>query len=237
MNALSSPTPSPSLARAKLLERRNQQLQAIIVRTKVDASRRFGASTLIQEKIKFLADNCERVLDFGRSSREHFALFRPGQVTTTDINQFDGYPDIVDDLCEVTELSFGVYDGIVCLAILEHVYDPLSAVKNLHRLLAPGGYCFAYVPFLYNYHAPADLTFQDYYRYTKDGVAYLFRDFSEVTIFPVRGRFSTILNLLPGWKALIEGNFGQRVNRIAEALLSFKSDDCQTSGYFIWAKK
>src|SRR5262249_46728780 len=151
---------------------------------------------LLDEKIQFLADHCKKVLDVGKSSRERFSYFHPGQITTLDINQFDDYPDIIDDLCDIRHVPASSVDGIICLAVLEHVYDPMSAAKNLYKMLQPGGYCLAYVPFLYRYHAGKDLVYQDYFRYTRDGVAYLFREFSDVTLYPCRGRLSTMFNLI-----------------------------------------
>ena len=36
-----------------------------------------------------------------------------------------------------------------------------------------------------------DLKFQDYFRFSKDALAYLFKDFSEVELYPIRGRVSS----------------------------------------------
>lgn len=159
---------------------------------------------------------------------------------TLDINQFDGYPDIVDDLCDLQTDLKDQFDGIVCLAVLEHVYDPQAAARNLYDMLKPGGYCFAYVPFLYRYHAPADLNYQDYFRYTRDGVAYLFRDFSAVSLYPSRGSYSTMFNLVGFWKHRVERRFGQRINKGIDRLgnlIHKRSNELQASGYFIWAQK
>ena len=60
------------------------------------------------------------------------------------------------------------YDKIICIAILEHVYDPFKAVKNLRKMLKDDGILYGYVPYLYQYHAPKDLKFQDYFRFSKD---------------------------------------------------------------------
>ncbi len=215
----------------------NAKLVACIRRTKIDTTFLHDADGLLDQKIRFLADHCQRVLDVGKSARHRFAFFRAGQALTTDINRFDDYPDVVDDICDVQRLPWGSFDGIVCNAVLEHVYAPERAVTNLYQLLQPGGHLLGYVPFLYRYHAPATLKYQDYYRYTKDGLAYLLRDFSAVTLYPYRGRFSTICNLLPGWKSWVERIFGQRVNRLVDGALAFKGSPHQVSGYYFWAVK
>jgi SAM-dependent methyltransferase len=219
----------------------NEALKAIIQRVKIDTSYTYTTDTLLDQKVRFLADHCMRVLDVGKSSRHRYQFFTAGQVVTTDINQFDNYPDIVDDICNIQSIPFDSFDGVICMAVLEHVYDPANAVKNLFAILKPGGYLLAYVPFLYPYHAPKALVYQDFYRYTRDGIAYLFRDFGDVTLYPCRGRYSTILNLLGGWKAQIEQRFGQRLNRWIDRMGSFlrssESGPLQASGYYIWAIK
>jgi len=44
------------------------------------------------------------------------------------------------------DFESGFFDTIICLAILEHVYDIYSLVKELYRVLKPGGYVIAEVP-------------------------------------------------------------------------------------------
>ncbi|MBZ0285907.1 MAG: class I SAM-dependent methyltransferase [Anaerolineae bacterium] len=223
------------------IQQRNAQLKAITERTQMDKSHIYTADKLSEEKIRYLADHCQHILDVGKSSREKFAYFKPGQAVTLDLNQYGDYPDIIDDLCDLQTIAPESFDGLVCLAVLEHVYDPQSAVKNMYSVLQKNGCCFAYVPFLYRYHAPADLAYQDYFRYTRDGVAYLFRDFSEVTLYPCRGGYSTILNLMGFWKHRVERTFGQSINKFldrAGGLLNRNRESgLQASGYFIWAVK
>ena len=64
---------------------------------------------------------------------------------------------------------------LLFVLILEHVYDPFVAINNIYSVRMME--YFGYIPFLYHYHAPDNLYFQDYYRYTKDGLAYLLKDF------------------------------------------------------------
>ena len=215
-------------------------LRAIIQRTQIDSNYLYRSDALLEEKICFLAANCEKVLDVGKSSRKRYAYFKAGQALTLDINQFEGYPDIVDDLCDMQHDFTGQFDGIVCLAVIEHVYEPQVATSNLYAMLKPGGYCLAYVPFLYRYHAPTDLKYQDFFRYTRDGVAYLFRNFSEVMVYPHRGAYSTMFNLLGFWKGQVERRFGQGINQRIDqvgGLVHKRSNELQASGYYIWAVK
>ena len=69
-------------------------------------------------------------------------------------------PDIICDICsDITGLE-DKYDKIICIAILEHVYDPFKAVSNLQKMLKKNGVIYGMVPYLYHYHAPKDLKFQ-----------------------------------------------------------------------------
>ena len=160
----------------------------------------------IIDKIK----NNMRVLDIGKSMREDFNKIKCKEIKTLDINIFDDYPDIQLDLSEEVEIEktelYERFDVIICLAVLEHVYNPFIAIQNLKKMLTHHGIIFGYVPFLYHYHAPRDLYFQDYYRYSKDGLAYLLKDFKDIKIYPVRGRLSSAMHILFGsmWKKTFE---------------------------------
>ncbi len=48
-----------------------------------------------------------------------------------------------------TKLPAGSFDLITCLGALEHYSDPPKGLREIHRLLAPGGRAFVYVPNLF----------------------------------------------------------------------------------------
>lgn len=148
-------------------------------------------------KVKEVLETCESVLDFGAASRgltELLADSTLGKVTTVDINP-EINPDVVADICALPFEDNSV-DGIICASILEHVYNPFLAVIELHRVLKPGGKMFVFLPWMYPYHVYGG-EFEDYYRFSEDGIRYLFRDFSEIEVVPVRGRLETVLNFVP----------------------------------------
>ena len=145
-------------------------------------------------------DQNDHVLDIGMAMRDRHKKVKSKILETLDVNDFGEYPDIICDICSDISGLENKYNKIICIAILEHVYDPFSAVANLKRMLKNDGVIYGYVPYLFPYHAPNDLKFQDYLRFSKDALAYLFREFSDVELFPVRGRISTPMNILFGWK-------------------------------------
>jgi len=165
-------------------------------------------------------------------------------VETLDLNDIDAAeenlwrPDILGDVCQpFPDWMRGRYDAVIALAILEHVYDPAAAVANFRAALVPGGRLFLYVPWMWRYHAPKSLIFQDYQRLSRDGLAYLLRDFEDVTLYPIRGKYSAILNMLKLWKARVERPFGTRINRLIDRRVSDWRNTVQASGFFAEARK
>ena len=212
-----------------------------IQRSVVDHGFAYDSTGLLTEKLQFMAAKCSMVLDVGQSSRDRFNLFAREKIETMDINLDDPPADIIDDICAPSRLQYGRYDGIVCLSVLEHVYDPFAAIAQIHKLLQPGGYLLLHLPFLFRYHAPQDLTFTDGYRFSRDGVAWLLRDFSEVRLYSIRGPYSSIFNLHKFWKKSIENRFGSGparwLDRIGLRLFRRPTSDLQVSGYYAWARK
>lgn len=140
------------------------------------------------------------------------------------------HPNFVEDIHHLSFADDSI-DGLFCLAVLEHVYNPLRAAEEITRVLKRGGIGLLYVPFLYRYHATVTKDYRDYYRYSKDGIAYLFRGCGEVEICPVRGLFETLARFTPlhtigplRWllRCIDWGTAGMRA--ISER---------QTSGYFV----
>jgi SAM-dependent methyltransferase len=134
----------------------------------------------------------------------------------------DYQPDIVGDIHNLP-LPDNSVDAIICMSVLEHVEEPQKAVKEMHRVLKPGGYCFIFVPFLFYYH-PMKGYYGDFYRFTIDGVKYMARDFKTVEVENTRGAFATIMNLFP--------QFSKRTRffNIIDRLFS-KQKSNQTSGF------
>jgi SAM-dependent methyltransferase len=71
-------------------------------------------------------------------------------------------------------------DGVVLTEVLEHCTDPVGAVRQVRRVLKPGGLLLVTSPFLWPWHGTAD--YQDYWRFTDQGWALLLKDFVDVTI-------------------------------------------------------
>ena len=178
----------------------------------------------------------DHVLDIGMAMRDSHKKIKSELLETLDVNDFGEYPNIICDICSDISGLEKKYDKIICLAVLEHVYDPTKAVANLRKMLKEKGAIYGYVPYLYYYHAPNNLKFQDYYRFSKDALAYLFRDFQNVELFPIRGRISTPLNILFAgrWKRYFEKT---SINILLDKFVGDEKNTKQCSGFNFILKK
>lgn len=100
------------------------------------------------------------------------------EIETLDIDPASGATHIVD-LCHCSE-TIGVdrYDYIVCTEVLEHTRQPFDAVKNIYKMLKPGGLAFISTPFNFRIHGPLP----DCWRFTEHGLRELFKNFKLVEL-------------------------------------------------------
>ncbi len=91
----------------------------------------------------------------------------------------------------------GHFDGVICNAVLEHVANPVEVVREIHRVLKPGGYFYLCVPFL----QPEHLDPTDFQRYTKDGLRKLVTDegFEVVKLEGVHSVYMTLAWIVESW--------------------------------------
>ena len=110
-----------------------------------------------------------RWLDVGAGGRRMAV-----EVSTFDLFAGEG----VDYVGDIHNMPFDAaeFDGVFCTGTLEHVQDPWQAVREIHRILKPGGIVHIDVPFIQGYHA--DPT--DFWRFTIDGLKQLCHDFEEL---------------------------------------------------------
>ena len=183
----------------------NEDLKKIISKIKVNYFYIKNQKDFRSQILKEILEH-DTVLDIGKAMRDKHSLINAKKIDTLDVNDFGDYPDIICDICSDINGLQNKYDKIICIAILEHVYNPFKAIDNLKSMLKENGIIYGYVPYLFYYHAPKDLKFQDYFRFSKDALAYLFKDFKEIELYPVRGRISTPFNIMFAgrWKKYIE---------------------------------
>ena len=145
---------------------------------------------------RFLASCAERydragaiVLDIApntsEGARPHFVR---ATVETLDIAP-DAGATYVADITATNDAVIppGRFDHVVCTEVLEHTLQPFDAVREIERVLKPGGLVFVTVPFNFRMHGPLP----DCWRFTEHGLRALFRNFTVVELAEVEtvGRF------------------------------------------------
>ena len=153
-------------ARIKSLVRRYPQL-ATILQWVFDPA--FTPKYLISEWVK---QQPGYVLNFGSGSR-----FLGERVVNLDIED-SAYVHVVNK-SEKIPFKDNSFDAVLLEYVLEHVEDYLGLLKDVVRVLKPGGSILITVPFRQNYHACP----QDYWRFTHEGVAALFE---KIGVYKVR---------------------------------------------------
>lgn len=162
------------------------------------------------------------------------------QVTSLDIDPARK-PDVVADI--ITYAPEHEFDAVVIIEVLEHVRDPFGAALNLNRLLVPGGRLVLSAPFIFPLHDRP----HDFFRFTKYGLASLFREFSDVRIRE-RDSWAEVQCVLlarllreHSLGALIFGPFAVLLAALAYPLATLASrivrTDFVTIGYTLTARK
>lgn len=119
----------------------------------------------------------------------------PSRVAAEVINvDLFAYP-YVDVVADVTKLPFKdkSIERIICDNVLEHISEPEEALREMHRILAPGGIAYICLPFLAPFHASP----YDYTRWTSPGFINLVgKHFEVIEEGVVAGIFSTLTTWL-----------------------------------------
>jgi ubiquinone/menaquinone biosynthesis C-methylase UbiE len=102
-----------------------------------------------------------RILDAGAGEQQYRPLCAHLRYVSQDFAAYDGagdglglqsanwkqdHLDIVSDITAIPEPD-GAFDAVMCIEVLEHVPDPLAAMRELSRLVRTGGWLILTAPF------------------------------------------------------------------------------------------
>lgn len=121
--------------------------------------------TAIQNNSKYISG---KVLDFGCGTKPYQKLFNADQYIGVEIDIPGEYKDKRIIYYDGKHIPFEdkAFDSLISSEVFEHVVNIDEIVKELNRVLKPGGNALITVPFVYPRHCWPN----DYRRYTYEGI-------------------------------------------------------------------
>jgi len=133
---------------------------------------------LLNRKFRKIANGIKsgKILELGAGPISYKRLFPSCTVISTDLKMYPG----VDEIADVTKLKYSSssFDYVICLSVLEHVFETEKAIYEMYRVLKKGGCVIILTPFLYPLHDEP----HDYYRFTQYSYRKLLKNFERVEI-------------------------------------------------------
>jgi SAM-dependent methyltransferase len=136
-----------------------------------------------------------RVLDIGCGDKPYQPFFAPYASEYVGVDNVERPEvDLIGSI-EALPVGDGSFDVVLCTQVLEHCDDPIAAVRELRRVVAPGGCVLASTHGVYVYHPVP----HDRWRWTHEGLEHLFRQqaqWSTVAVSPGSGTSACLAMLV-----------------------------------------
>ena len=143
-----------------------------------------------------------RVLDVGCGVKPYYPFFEPYASKYVGVDVVENPAADLQGAVESLPVEDASFDLVLCLQVLEHAEDPAQGVRELRRVVAPGGAVLASTHGVQVYHpSPEDL-----WRWTHTGLERLFRehgDWKTVTVRPGAGSAASVGMLLATYVDLL----------------------------------
>ena len=156
---------------------------------------------VIDSSVRSLANqipNGTRVLDAGSGEGQHAECFSHCRYTGVDLAIGDRQWDYsgLDVIADLTSLPFpdGSFMAALNIVVLEHVPEPVRVLREIARVLRPGGRLLIVVPQQWEVHQGPN----DFYRYTRYGLEWLLEQagFPQPNVQPIGGYFTLLARRL-----------------------------------------
>ncbi|NOZ53745.1 MAG: methyltransferase domain-containing protein [Gammaproteobacteria bacterium] len=116
------------------------------------------------------------VLDIGAGECKYASLLTHARYVSADLVSSSDKHDfsLIDIVADASAIPFRdkVFDVALNLVVMEHVPDPALTVREMSRILKPGGLAFALIPLV----RPEHLVPFDFQRFTRYGIQQLFEN-------------------------------------------------------------
>lgn len=136
------------------------------------------------------------VLDAGAGGQRYKPKFNHCRYESADHEQSDRTYQPSTYVCDLRKIPVddARFDAIAFTQVMEHLPEPAAVVRELHRVLKPGGRLFYSGPFWYEEHEQP----YDFFRYTQFAVRHLFETagFEIVELRWLDGYMATIAHQL-----------------------------------------
>ncbi len=143
-----------------------------------------------------------RVLDVGCGVKPYYPFFEPYTAEYVGVDLPGNPAAELEGRIEELPVADASFDLVLCLQVLEHCDDPAQGVRELRRVVAPGGRVLAATHGVQVYH-PAP---QDLWRWTHAGLERLFStngDWERLSVRPATGTTATLALLIATYVDLI----------------------------------
>jgi SAM-dependent methyltransferase len=114
----------------------------------------------------------------------------------------------------------GTFDLAVSQETVEHVDDPFLAVREMARVVRPGGKMYLQVPFVIGYHPGPE----DYWRFSRAGLGVLLRQAGipqaqiRIAVGPATGFYRIAVEFVAGFAARLAGRLYRPAKGVAALL-------------------
>ena len=165
------------------------------------AIRNLGAIINDRLRLRFVeaafahAGRRERLLDLGCGVKPFLPVYGRYAASSVgiDVEHSPHGTQVADKIYDGKNIPYpdGEFDYVFCTEVMEHVPEPAAFLREIHRVMKPGGVLIMTTPFLVPLHEEP----HDYYRYTIHGIRHLLSGagFSNTQVEPFGEYFAVVI--------------------------------------------
>jgi len=163
------------------------------MKKEISLLRKFEYEAISQVKID------GKILDLGGDRRSGYHELIKGEykIEVVNINKETG-ADLCFDLEKVFPITSESYEAVMCVNVLEHIFNYKNVLDESFRILKKGGKLVGVVPFIFNVHGSPD----DYFRFTRTALKRILKEagFADLRVEELgTGIFSVIFQIKYGF--------------------------------------